>query len=52
MLYKFHLPDAYILAVLIADSEKIKRVPGWKPQYTELNKIIETAWKWEMNKKL
>lgn len=35
-------------AVLIADSEKIKKVLGWKPQYTELDKIIETAWRWEM----
>ncbi|MDI6602223.1 MAG: UDP-glucose 4-epimerase GalE [Thermoanaerobacteraceae bacterium] len=34
--------------VLIADSEKIKKVLGWKPQYTELDKIIETAWRWEM----
>lgn len=33
-------------AVLIASSEKIKRVLGWKPQYEDLRKIIGDAWKW------
>lgn len=34
-------------AVLIASSEKAKTILGWKPQYTSLEKIIETAWKWQ-----
>lgn len=34
-------------AVLIASSEKAKIILGWKPQYTSLEKIIETAWKWQ-----
>lgn len=33
-------------AVLIASSEKAKKVLGWDPQYNELSTIIETAWKW------
>ncbi len=33
-------------AVLIASSEKISQELGWKPHYTKLDDIIETAWKW------
>jgi len=33
-------------AVLVACSDKIKNELGWQPQYTDLEKIIETAWKW------
>ena len=33
-------------AVLIADSEKIRRELGWKPRYENLETIIETAWNW------
>jgi UDP-glucose 4-epimerase len=32
--------------VLVASSEKIQRELGWKPRYTELRPIIETAWNW------
>ena len=31
---------------LVAASEKIQRELGWKPKYTELRPIIETAWNW------
>ncbi|MEY2546731.1 MAG: UDP-glucose 4-epimerase [Verrucomicrobiota bacterium] len=31
---------------LIAASEKIKRELGWKPQFQNLDTIIESAWKW------
>jgi UDP-glucose 4-epimerase len=31
---------------LVASSEKIQRELGWKPRYTELKQIIETAWRW------
>jgi UDP-glucose 4-epimerase len=33
-------------AVLIASSEKIRRDLGWKPRFTELEAIVETAWNW------
>ena len=33
-------------AVLVASSEKIKKELGWKPKYTSLESIIESAWKW------
>ncbi len=32
---------------LIADAEKAWRVLGWKPQFAELEKIIESAWNWK-----
>jgi UDP-glucose 4-epimerase len=34
------------LAVLVADSAKIKRELGWQPEYDNLQRIIETAWNW------
>ena len=33
-------------AVLIASSEKAKEVLGWKPEHTDIEEIIESAWKW------
>lgn len=33
-------------SVLVASSEKIKQELNWQPQYTDLEKIIETAWNW------
>jgi UDP-glucose 4-epimerase len=31
---------------LIASSERIKREVGWKPQFQNLEAIVESAWKW------
>jgi UDP-glucose 4-epimerase len=31
---------------LIADATKAKEVLGWNPQFPEIEKIIESAWKW------
>ncbi|EOL46347.1 UDP-glucose 4-epimerase GalE [Enterococcus caccae] len=31
---------------LIASSKKIKEVLGWEPLYTDLDSIIDSAWKW------
>lgn len=33
-------------AVLVASSKKIREELGWKPKYSALETIIETAWKW------
>lgn len=33
-------------AVLVASSEKARRVLGWQPQFTDIDGIIETAWHW------
>lgn len=33
-------------AAIFADSTKIKKELGWKPQYSDLKTIVETAWKW------
>lgn len=38
-------------AVLIASSEKARSVLGWKPQFENVGKIIETAWRWQRNKR-
>ena len=32
--------------VLVASSEKIKRELGWKPEYTNLESIVRSAWNW------
>lgn len=33
-------------ACLIADSRLAQSTLGWKPQYIDIEKIVETAWKW------
>lgn len=33
-------------AELVADSSLAQRVLGWKPRYTDIESIVETAWKW------
>lgn len=33
-------------AILVASSQKIRQELGWQPEYTDINKIIETAWRW------
>jgi len=33
-------------AVLIASSEKAKKILKWQPKYNSINKIIEDAWNW------
>jgi UDP-glucose 4-epimerase len=37
-------------AVLIASSEKIGKELGWKPEYTDLDAILESAWKWHQQR--
>lgn len=32
--------------VLVASAAKARRLLGWEPRYTELEGIIETAWRW------
>ena len=34
-------------ARLIADATKAREMLGWQPQFTEIEKIIETAWNWK-----
>ena len=36
-------------AVLIGSSEKAIKELGWRPQFSNLDAIIETAWKWHRN---
>lgn len=31
---------------LVADPTKLKTILGWKPQYADIRKTVETAWKW------
>ena len=33
-------------AVLVASSEKIRRLLGWNPQYSDVESIMASAWQW------
>jgi UDP-glucose 4-epimerase len=37
-------------AVLVASSEKAMRELGWKPNYTQLDDIVRTAWVWHQKR--
>lgn len=39
-------------AALVASSEKIRSELGWKPRYTSLDAIIESAWAWHQTRYL
>jgi UDP-glucose 4-epimerase len=32
--------------MLVAASEKVQRELGWRPKYTDLRSVVESAWKW------
>ncbi|HPD57657.1 MAG TPA: UDP-glucose 4-epimerase GalE [Smithellaceae bacterium] len=32
---------------LVANSDKLRKITGWKPKHDDLEFIIKTAWKWE-----
>jgi len=34
---------------LVGDSKKAREVLGWNPQFAELEKIVESAWKWHQS---
>ena len=36
-------------SVLIASSDKARRILGWKPEYDDLDIIISTAWRWHQS---
>jgi len=38
-------------AVLVASSRKAREGLGWVPRYTGLDEIVETAWRWESQKR-
>ena len=35
--------------VLVASSAKIQKELGWRPRYTDIKAIVETAWNWHKN---
>jgi len=37
-------------AVLVADPSKAKRELAWEPKFTQLDEIVDTAWKWRKEK--
>ena len=37
-------------AVLVASSEKIQRELDWKPSFTDLDKIVASAWEWHQKR--
>jgi len=38
-------------AHLVANSDKLKSTLGWKPRYTDLREIVETAWRYERGRR-
>ena len=36
-------------AVLVADSGRAHSLLGWRPEYADLESILETAWRWHRN---
>jgi len=38
------------VAVLLASKEKAEQLLGWKPQHSDIETIIETAWNWFLKK--
>ena len=38
-------------AVLVANSDKLKRALGWKPRFSDLTDIVTTAWQFEKNRR-
>ncbi|HLS34961.1 MAG TPA: UDP-glucose 4-epimerase GalE, partial [Bacillota bacterium] len=36
-------------SILIASSKKARKVLGWEPTRTKVNKIIKDAWNWHAN---
>ena len=38
-------------ARLFANNTKAQEVLGWKPKYTDIKDIIQTAWNWELNRR-
>ncbi len=36
-------------AILVADSSMAKQDLGWEPRFADLERIVETAWRWEQS---
>ena len=36
-------------AVLIASGDKAERVLGWRPESSEIGRVLESAWEWHRN---
>ena len=37
-------------AILVGGSKKAREVLGWKPEYGDIETIVEHAWKWHQKK--
>jgi UDP-glucose 4-epimerase len=35
-------------AVLVADPQKLRKLVGWKPRFSELDQILSSAWEWRL----
>lgn len=38
-------------AKLFADNKKAKEILGWEIKHKDIKDIIQSAWKWELNRK-
>jgi len=48
--YRFTGRRAGDPGILVASAESIKHDLGWSPEYTNLEDIIDTAWRWEQSR--
>ena len=37
-------------ATVVGSYDKIEKVLGWKPEFNNIESIIETAWKWHLKR--
>jgi UDP-glucose 4-epimerase len=33
-------------ARLVASNDRLRNILGWSPKHTEIDSVVETAWKW------
>ena len=36
-------------AKLVASAERLRDLLGWRPEYTEIEQVVETAWRWHQS---
>lgn len=48
--FEFRRRRAGDVPILYADSRKARKVLGWEPKYQEIEKIVETAFRWQLRK--
>jgi len=49
-----HDPETHLIPLVLqtcaGKRDNIKKDLGWNPEYTDISKIIQTAWNWHKNR--